>query len=303
MKIEHLNRDFGIKGHLKINKGNGHLPFIFINNKRASAIICLHGAQILSYKPHREAEDLLFVSQNSWYEEGRAIRGGIPLCWPWFGPDPLNLKRPDHGFVRNGLWRIVSTEASSDSVTKIVFQYENTEKSLKYWSQAFVLELEVIITDTLTLNLTTRNIGDQPFTITQAIHTYFNIGHINDVEIIGLDKSTYLNKADISGEHQQNGTLAFDVDAEVNRIYKNVEECLTIKDSAFNRRIFITSNHNKTVVVWNPGANLPPNITDLECTDYQRFVCIESGNVSSNTIEILPNCEFSLNANYKIGKI
>ena len=118
MKIEHLNRDFGIKGHLKINKGNGHLPFIFINNKRASAIICLHGAQILSYKPHREAEDLLFVSQNSWYEEGRAIRGGIPLCWPWFGQDPLNLKRPDHGFVRNGYSpaRIASTGFISDAL-------------------------------------------------------------------------------------------------------------------------------------------------------------------------------------------
>ncbi len=301
MKIEHLNREYGIKGHLKIDKGNGHLPFIFINNKRASAIISLHGAQILSYKPHREAEDLLFVSQNSWYEEGRAIRGGIPLCWPWFGPDPLNLKRPDHGFVRNGLWRILSTEASSDSVTKIVFQYENTEKSLEYWPQAFMLKLEVIISDTLSLNLITHNTGDHPFTITQAIHTYFNIGHINEVEILGLDKSTYRNKFDISGEHQQTGKLTFN--AEVNRIHKNVEEYLYINDNAFNRKITITSNHNKTVVVWNPGANLPPNITDLESTDYQRFVCIESGNVSSDTIEILPNCEFSLSANYKIGKI
>ncbi len=301
MKIEHLNRDHGIKGHLKFDKGNGHLPFIFIHNKRASAIISLHGAQILSYKPHREEEDLLFVSQNSWYEEGRAIRGGIPLCWPWFGPDPDDLKRPDHGFVRNGLWRILKTEANSDAETKIVFQFENTSQTSEYWPKAFTLELEVLISDTLSLNLITRNTGDQSFTITQALHAYFNVGHINEVKILGLDNSPYLDKLNNGTENQQLGTLS--IETEVNRIYKNVEERLIIKDSALNRQIIITSTHHKTAVVWNPGVTLPPNITDLEANDYERFVCVESGNVACDTIEISPSCEFKLSANYKISKI
>ncbi|MCX7084889.1 MAG: D-hexose-6-phosphate mutarotase [Methylococcales bacterium] len=300
MRIEHLNRDHGIKDHLKFTKGNGHLPFIFINNARASAIISLHGAQILSFKPHREEEDLLFVSQNSWYEEGRAIRGGIPLCWPWFGPDPSENKRPDHGFVRNGLWDILRTEAVSKHETKIVFRFETSEKSAAYWQQPFSLELEVIISDTLTVNLITRNTGDEAFTITQALHAYFNVGHINEIKILGLDNSAYLDKAQNEEEYQQEGNLT--INAEVNRIYKDVENPLVIQDDAFNRKIVITATHHKTAVVWNPGVDLPPTITDLETDDYQRFVCVESGNVSCDTIEIPPHSEFILRANYKITK-
>ncbi len=300
MKIEHLNRDHGIKGHLKFDKGNGHLPFIFIQNKQASAIISLHGAQILSYKPHRQEEDLLFVSQNSWYEEGKAIRGGIPLCWPWFGPDPKELQRPDHGFVRNGLWDIVSTEATSKNETKIIFRFDASEKSASYWSHPFILELEVIISDTLSVNLITHNTGDDTFTITQALHAYFNVGHINEIEILGLDNSAYLDKAKNEEEYRQTGNLI--INTEVNRIYKFIENPLVIQDNKFNRKIVITATHHKTAVVWNPGVDLPPTITDLESKDYQRFVCVESGNVSSDTIEIPPHSEFMLGANYKITK-
>jgi glucose-6-phosphate 1-epimerase len=107
MDIDQLNIDYGITDQLTFVKGNGDLPFILISNSDATALISVYAAQVLSFQPTTESEDLLFLSQKSYYEEGKAIRGGIPVCWPWFGPDPKDRDRPDHGFVRNGLWAVL----------------------------------------------------------------------------------------------------------------------------------------------------------------------------------------------------
>ena len=111
MDIDKLNDEHGLKGQLTFIKGKGEFPFISIQNKSATAIISLYAGQVLSFKPHSEAEDLLFLSQKAFYEDGRAIRGGIPVCWPWFGSNFKGCDLPDHGFVRNGLWDVVKTVA------------------------------------------------------------------------------------------------------------------------------------------------------------------------------------------------
>ena len=137
MDIEQLNSNYGIAGQLKFVKGNGGFPFILISNRSAKALISLYAGQVLSFQPTGESEDLLFLSQKSYYDEGKAIRGGIPICWPWFGPDPMNLDRPSHGFVRNNLWAVSGTQAASKFETKIKLKFPETEQSKRYWQQAF----------------------------------------------------------------------------------------------------------------------------------------------------------------------
>ena len=298
MNIDQLNNEYGITGQLKFVKGNSGFPFILVNNASATALISVYGAQVLSFQPTNEPEDLLFLSQKSHYEEGKAIRGGIPVCWPWFGPDPLDINRPDHGFVRNGLWTVLATEATSESETKIKLRFQNTKQSESYWQQAFTLDLEISVGDTLTLELITRNTGTEAFSITQALHAYFSVGDINDVQILGLENAHYLYKLDDGEEKNQSGALI--IANEVDRIYTNVNNELIIDDRSFNRQIVITATNNKTTVIWNPWIDICARMSDLAYDDYQRFICVEPGNIDTDIVEIPPGGQYHLITNFKI---
>jgi len=172
MDIEQLNIEFGIPGQLKFVTGNGGFPFILISNSSATALISMYAGQVISFQPLEESEDLLFLSQKAYYEEGKAIRGGIPVCWPWFGVDPTNLNRPDHGFVRNGLWTVLKTDATTGHETKIKLRFLESVESESFWQQAFTLDLDISVANSLTLELITHNLGDQVFSITQAFHSW-----------------------------------------------------------------------------------------------------------------------------------
>ena len=298
MDIEKLNSKYGIAGQLKFVKGSGDFPFIQISNDSATALISVYAAQVLSFQPVEESEDLLFLSPKSYYDEGKAIRGGIPVCWPWFGSDPVDLKRPNHGFVRNGLWTVSGTEASTDLDTKVILRFPGTTKSESCWQQAFALELEISVGNTLTLELITRNTGDQKFSITQAFHTYVHVGDINQVQVLGLEDTEYLDKLDNSTQKRQIGAVT--VLAEIDRIYTDVQNELIIDDSAFNRRIRIASTSNKTAVVWNPWAKSSAKMPDLEQDDYQHFICVEAGNIVTDVVDIPPGSQYSLLTNFKI---
>jgi glucose-6-phosphate 1-epimerase len=300
MDIDQLNIEHGIAGQLQFVKGNGGLPFILIKNRSATALISVYAAQVLSFQPAKECEDLLFLSPKSHYGEGKAIRGGIPVCWPWFGSDPNDLDRPDHGFVRNGLWIILATEATTDLETRIRLRFQETIQSESYWQQRFTLDLDISVGNTLTLKLITRNTGNQVFSITQALHSYLHVGNINQVQILGLEGSHYLDKLDNSVQKHQLGAVT--VLEEVDRIYTGTQNELIIGDSSFNRQIRITSTSNKTTVVWNPGEQSSAKIPDLEPYDYQHFICVETGNVDTDIVEIPPGSEYSLLTNFKITR-
>ncbi|WP_262966198.1 D-hexose-6-phosphate mutarotase [Methylobacter psychrophilus] len=300
MDIDQLNIDYGITDQLTFVKGNGGLPFILISNPGATALISVYAAQVLSFQPATECEDLLFLSQKSSYEEGKAIRGGIPVCWPWFGPDPKDRDRPDHGFVRNGLWAVLATTAIADNETKVTLRFQETIESKSYWRKPFILDLEISVGDTLTLKLITRNTGNKTFSITQALHAYLQVGDINQVQILGLENSHYLDKLDNSLQKHQSGAVTFL--EEVDRIYTGTQNEWLINDSSFNRQIKITSTSNKTTVVWNPWEATSAKIPDLEPDDYQHFICLEAGNVDTDTVELLPGNEYSLLTNFKITR-
>ena len=298
MDINQLNSQHGIPGHLNFIEGEGGFPFILINNRYANALISVYAAQVLSFQPINEPEDLLFLSPTSHYDEGKAIRGGIPICWPWFGLDPIDLNRPDHGFARNDLWTVVATEITPDHKTNIKLRFQNSLQSKDYWQHAFTLELDISIGDTLTLELVTHNTSAQLFSITQALHSYFKVGDINQVLVLGLENTHYLDILENGDQKYQLGAVT--ITTEVDRIYTNVNNTLIIDDRSFNRQIVITSTHNKNAVVWNPWSDSATTMPDLANDDYQHFICVEAGNVATDIIEIQPNKEFRLITSFKI---
>ncbi|MGI8935891.1 MAG: D-hexose-6-phosphate mutarotase, partial [Phormidesmis sp.] len=130
MTVDQLNQEFGIPNQLKIIEGKGGFPVVEVDNKRAKARISVYSAQVLSFQPNGETEDLLFVSENAYYQTGKATKGGIPICWPWFGPDPEGLGRASHGFVRNRMWSLLSAEETPDGETKVRLGVTADEETL-----------------------------------------------------------------------------------------------------------------------------------------------------------------------------
>jgi glucose-6-phosphate 1-epimerase len=295
MDIEQLNTDFGIEGQLKFVRGHGGLPFIEIKNKNATALISIYAAQVLSYQPIAAAEDLLFLSEQSCYEPGKAIRGGIPICWPWFGPDSQDVEGLSHGFVRNDFWAVIDVFAPSPYETKVTLKFTSSNLS---WPYDYALELEISIGNELGLALLTRNLGDQAFTITQAFHSYFKIGNIDHVQVLGLEGSKYIDKCDDDAQKYQTDLLT--INAEVDRIYNGLESTLIIEDAALKRRIEIRSSSHKSTVVWNPWLIRSGKFEDLAPESYQSFLCLETGNIGSNDIELLPYSEYRFCSQFKI---
>jgi glucose-6-phosphate 1-epimerase len=294
MHINHLNANFGIQDQVKFYTGSGGFPIIHVNNKNAFAVISVYGAQILSFLPRDEQVDMLFLSNKAVYEEGKAIRGGIPVCWPWFGPDPKGLQRPNHGFVRNQLWTLSET-ATTDTETKISLQFTERQNNEKTWKLPFRLNLEINISKILTLQLITRNTGDKPFSVTQAFQSYFNVGDIRKAQILGLEGCSYFDKLDQGREKIQTGIVS--IAEEVDRIYENIENHLVLLDPVHHRRVKIKSDNCRTGVVWNPWQN---KMADLAEEDYQRFVCVETGNMAFDVVQVPPGEQVSLLTSYQI---
>lgn len=300
LNIQQLNTHFGIPDEVIFLKGEGGLPFININNQKASAIISIYAGQVLSFKPNDELENLLFTSKNAYFINGKSIKGGIPICWPWFGTAPESEDHPNHGFVRDNFWSVASVNKLSNGDTQIKLEFTDSDKTREIWPYYFYLSLNIIIGDTLTLELTSRNTGKKAFAMTEALHSYFNVGDSSQVEVLGLEKTEYLDKSQDYIKVCQIGAIK--ILKETDRIHKNVNRDLIINDPAFNRKIKITSTGNKNVVVWNPWVKGSEAIVDLESDDYRRFICVEIANTASNTVNILPGGEYKLVTNYSIQK-
>ena len=299
MNSEQLNQHYGIDKQVVFITGEGGWPFIQVATEQARALISVYGGQVLTFHPTDAREPLLFVSQRAHYQPGKAIKGGVPICWPWFGPDLEGKGRPAHGFMRNRMWEVRETACSPEGVVRIVLGATDTAETQAIWPRSFALQLEITIGTTLNLELMTRNTGTQPCTITQALHPYFRVGDIRQTQVTGLENTRYIDKTNDNLEKDQVGAVT--IETEVDRIYQAIGSSdLVIHDQAWQRRIRITSKGNRTAVVWNPWAKMTAEMSDLADEDYLHFICVETTNAATDRAHIPPGSEFKLAAHYKI---
>ena len=290
--------DYEIENELQFVDIEHGFTYIEINNASAHATISTYSGQVLSYRPKSQKDDLLFVSDKAYYAEGKAIKGGIPVCWPWFGADPDDLGRPAHGFVRNRQWEVAATESLDDGSTRVVMELTDTDDTREIWPHPFRLGIEITVGDTLKVALVTRNTGDASMSISQALHTYFNVGDITKVQVLGLDGTQYLDKLEHFARKTQAGPVI--IDGEVDRIYTGVSGDLVINDDSLARRIRIASSGCSTAVVWNPWLDIARSMGDLGDDDYLRMLCVETANAGPETVEIAAGDEYRLQAEYTI---
>ncbi|HNW52090.1 MAG TPA: D-hexose-6-phosphate mutarotase [Prolixibacteraceae bacterium] len=286
--IDKLDDRFGIEGELGFCEIDGDLIAMTIYNKFADVEICLYGAHITRYMPHGSF-DVLWMSPDSFFEVGRPIRGGIPLCFPWFGPHPSDTSKPAHGFARLMYWDVVETTSLESGETRVKLQLVSNEETKAYWPFDFKAVLEVLVGRTLEVQLSITNTGSQDFDYSAALHSYFGVSGIENINIQGLQGARYYNGFDTSLNTQE--TELLEIHQEENRRYIDTSSDCVIEDPVFNQAIRISKKGSNVTVVWNPWEETSSKMEDLPDDGYEAFVCVEAVNAYNDIVQLRPGEE------------
>ena len=286
INIQQLNNEFSLQdgdNYLRFKAGEGDIPVVEIHNQHGSALISLQGAHLLSWIPNGE-EDVIWLSKDAKFATGKSVRGGIPICWPWFGAHESNKNFPAHGFARTVNWQVLTTETLEDGNTRINFTTQPQADNEQMWPADTSVQYQLTIGKKLEMELITHNNGAEPITIGQALHTYFRVGDISKVIVHGLDETEYLNKLENFKRKRQHGPVV--IDAEVDRIYLDTITDCVIEDKTLKRNIVIHKCGSHTTVVWNPWQETAAKMGDLGENGYKRMLCVESCNAADDVIDI-----------------
>lgn len=301
--LEKLNKKFSLQNHsntLNIISGKGDIPVIEVKNKLSSASISLQGAHILSWIPNG-AEEAIWLSEEAKFQAGKSIRGGVPICWPWFGAHDSNADFPAHGFARTSLWEILETETLGDGRTRIILTMRPQPDHEHMWLPASTVQFSITIGRKLELEIITHNNGNKAITLGQALHTYFKVSDVSKVLLHGLDHTDYLDKMESFKRKRQFGPVV--IKEEVDRIYLDTFNDCIIEDRPLNRNIIIRKIGSHSTVVWNPWLHTAKKMGDLGEHGYKSMLCVESSNAAEDVVTIQPGKVHQLWVEYEIEAI
>ena len=285
INIEDLEDKFSIEGEVGFAELENDLAFITISNKYADADICLYGAHVTHFKPHRTM-DILWMSPESNFQEGSPIRGGIPICFPWFGPHKTDSEKPMHGFARLMYWDVLEITTQKTGETLVRLQLCSSEKTKVYWNQEFCAEITIIIGKKLSTTLKITNTSTEAFEYSAALHSYFNLSSLENISIEGLQNTKFHDQLEQNDSIQESPVLEI-LKAET-RHYYDTEATCTINDSIYRRRISVAKAGSKITTIWNPGEETCIAIDDMPDDAFYTFVCVEAVNAFNHTINLAP---------------
>jgi glucose-6-phosphate 1-epimerase len=259
---------------IRLSESSPSYPIYEIDHPTCMARVALHGAQVMSWRPADE-DEVLYLSPDAVFKEGKAIRGGLPICWPWFNAHPADPDMPSHGIARTRFWNFVDASESDEGVE---MKFEMTEG---IWSAAVTLKLG----EALEVILETRNPNEIPIVVSGALHPYFAVSDIEQVRIVNLDGAEYLDTTGETTRRKQKGPLTFK--GEVDSIYDSSNNVLLVDDLS-GRTLLIEKTGSSSTVVWNPWAGKSAALGDLPNHDYRKFCCIEAAIANDKAVIVMP---------------
>jgi D-hexose-6-phosphate mutarotase len=271
-----------ISGRVAIVAGNGGLKKIAATANSSTAEIYLHGAHITHFQKNG-GPPLIFMSRKSHFAPGKAIRGGVPVCFPWFG---ARDGKPSHGFARLTDWQLVKTAATPDGKVTVHFALPRIP-GREAWKNLHA-EFVVTVSDTLTMELIAANNSPATMEIENCLHTYFHVGDISQVSIAGLQGAPFDDfAAGANGSRMVENDPELRINKETNRVYPDNTGIVEIRDENLKRTIRVEKSGSKSTVVWNPWTTqkLPD---DFDPAEHKQMICVESGNVKQNKISLAP---------------
>lgn len=272
-------------------------PILVIQHAAASGRIALNGAHVMEWTPAGETP-VLYMSPQALLEPGKAIRGGVPVCWPWFGPHPTESDKPAHGFVRNLMWEVGEVTENLAGVT-LQLHLRDSDASRAFWPHAFELMFEVKMGAQLSMALHIKNTGTEAWSMTGALHTYFCVADVTQTAVIGLDDAFYVESRLSPERIEQSGPVYFD--REVDRNYES-KETVRLLDKAGGRTIVVEKSGSRATIVWNPWIEKSKRLSDLPDDAYPYFVCIEAANAVPDVIAMPPGKEHVLSQRLRVTR-
>lgn len=274
-----------------------NFPYIDIQNKYAKAKIALQGAHVFEYQAV-DKPALLWLSDAAYFTEGKAIRGGIPLCFPWFGKHKSDDALPQHGFARTALWELVLEEELVDGSSHVQLKLCESSQSLALWNYRFELTLDVYVGEALRVVISVYNTDTRAFEVGTAFHTYFQVSNIDDVRIEGLKGAVYYD-ALTQSTHTEKGTLS--IHEETDRVYQTHNDTLSFSDAKYSTSI--ESKGSSSVVVWNPWKEKSLAMADMTDDGYESMVCLETSNAREDTRWVEPSEVHRIEVRYSQSEI
>lgn len=265
--------------------GSGY-PVFEIDHPTCKARVALHGAHVTGWRPAGE-EEVLYLSPDAVYKEGKAIRGGIPVCWPWFNAHPADPEQPSHGLVRARFWELLDAAEDPSGVT------------LRFGIRAGIWNAEITVKagEELEVTLESKNVSEVPIVVSGALHTYLGVSDISQVRIVNLDGCAYLDTVGGPEMRKQKGDVTFD--REVDRIYESSSGTLIVDDLS-GRTILIEKSGSPSTVVWNPWAEKAAAMGDMPDDGYRKFCCIEAAIANDRAVVVMPGSSHVLSTRISV---
>jgi glucose-6-phosphate 1-epimerase len=265
---------------VRLSDADPSYPVFEINHPTCVARVALHGAQVMSWRPVDE-EEVLYLSPDAVFREGKAIRGGIPVCWPWFNAHPADASQPSHGLLRGRFWEFLGADEDDAGVT------------LRFGIHTGIwnAELTVRAGGELEVALESKNDSEVPIVVSGALHTYLGVSDISQVRVVNLDGCAYLDTVGLPEMRKQKGDVVFE--REVDRIYESSSSILLVDDLS-GRTILIEKTGSPSTVVWNPWAEKAAALADLPDDGYLKFCCIEAAIANDRAEIVMPGASHVL---------
>jgi D-hexose-6-phosphate mutarotase len=290
-------KKFEIPGRVQVLPGAGGLTKVAVTSAVSTAEIYLHGAHLTAFQKNGEPP-LLFLSRESLFASDKAIRGGVPLCFPWFGP---RAGAGMHGFARTSEWELTETAVTPDGTVQLTLGLPEKVLIQAGWPAA-VVKYIVTVGDTLDLELSVANGTDRDFVFESCLHTYFSVSDIAQVSITGLQGLEYMDKTDQFTRKPETAP-AINIVSETDRVYLNATGTVKIRDAQWRRVISVEKTGSVSTVVWNPWIEKAKAMADLGDQEYREMVCVEAGNVGDGIITLPPGQNSSVKAILRSGPL
>ena len=279
-------------GTAKLCEGNGGMQRVQINSPLGQGEIYLHGAHVTSWKPAGQ-DEVLFLSTKTRWQEGQAIRGGIPICFPWFRAKADTPAAPAHGFARTRTWQLQSV-VETDQGVAVTMATESDAQTLRWWPAEFRLAYRVTFGSDLRLELVCTNTGKTPLRFEEALHTYNRVSDVAHARVQGLDNIAFLDNSDSNKKKTQHGDVA--IAAQTDSAYLGTTGDVDLLDPQMRRRIRLRKENSLTTVVWNPWREAAAKMRDLGDGEWTQFLCIEASNIMDSAVNLEPGREHRLAA-------
>jgi glucose-6-phosphate 1-epimerase len=265
-----------------------------VETDRCRARLTPYGGQLCEWAP-ADQSPVLFMSPHSVFAVGTPIRGGVPICFPWFGAHPSDATKPPHGFARTRPWDVEGVTRDAEGSVRVVLRLASDADTRALWNAAFRLSLTLSLGTALEMTAEVENVGDDTMAYELALHTYFAVSDVETVRVSGLEGTRFVDKTD-DGKHKVAGEEPLTISGETDRVFLDTMTACVVDDPGLARRLRVTKRDSRASVVWNPGRERARTMRDIGEDTWRRFVCVETANVRPHAVQLAPRARHAMSA-------